>query len=104
MGMEVAAKVNSCPRHYGICVSQIYAELTDVDRSSRRQVVTKQLVWLVRRGDVILPGEPIKSKFDLECRFTSKHLKLGKSMRITFVASGIDNPPSSLAELPRSTA
>lgn len=104
MGMEVAAKVNSCPRHYGICVSQIYAELTDVDRSSRRQVVTEQLVWLVRRGDLILPDEPVVSRFDLECRFTSKHLDLGKSMRIIFVASAIDNPPSRLTELPKCTA
>lgn len=99
MGMEVAAKANSCPRHYGICVSQIYAELTDVDRPSRRPVVTEQLVWLVRRGDLILPDEPIVSRLDLECRFTSKHLNLGESMRIIFVASAIDNPPSTLAEL-----
>lgn len=104
MGMKVAAQVNSCPRHYGICVSQIYAELTDVERFSRRQIVTEQLVWLVRRGDLILPDECVLSRFDLECRFTSKHLNLGKSMRIIFVASTIDNPPSRLAKLPRGKA
>lgn len=104
MGMEVAAKVRPCPRHYGICVSQIYDELTDVDRSSRRQVVTEQLVWLVRRGDLILPDEPIRSRLDLECRFTPKHLNLGKVMRILFVASAMDNPPSTVAELSKGKA
>lgn len=42
--LAIAAKVISCPRHYGICVSQIHAELADVNRSSGRQVVTDQLV------------------------------------------------------------
>lgn len=104
IGVETAAIVHSCPRHYGICVSQIYAELTNVNQPSRRQKVTEQLVWLVRKRDLILPDEPIVLVFDLECRFTSKHLSLGKNMRIIFVASDIDNPPFSLAELPRGTA
>lgn len=65
---------------------------------------SEQLVWLVRKGDLILPDEPIVSRFDLEGNFTSKHLISGKSMRIVFVASAIDNPPSTLAELPRGMA
>lgn len=99
MGMTVAAKVYKCRRHYGICVSQISAELTDVDRLSRSQVVTEQLVWLVRKGDLVLPDEPTVSRIDLECRFTSKHLTLGTSMRLKFVASAMDNPPLTLAEI-----
>ena len=79
--MKAAVKVKSCPRHYGIRVSRTYADPMGVDRSSKKQpeVVTKQLIWLVRKGDLILRDEPIVSTFDLECKFTSKHLKMGQS-------------------------
>lgn len=76
---------------------------TEPTALARPQLVTGRLVWLIRRGDLILPDEPIVSRFDLECNLTSKYLKLGKSTRIIFVASAIDNPPSTLAELPQGT-
>jgi hypothetical protein len=110
IGMDVAAKAMPCPRHYGICVSQIYAdwshssEHTVTDHFHGRQVVPNQLAWLIRKGDVILPGGPIVSTFGVECRFTSSQLDLGEDMRIIFVASAADNPPSSLSTLQRGKA
>lgn len=106
IGADEPAKVKSCPRHYGICASQIYADWKHdsrhavEDRFHGRQVVPEQLIWLVRQGDVILPDEPIVSIFDVECRFAS----LEQSIRIIFVASAIEDPPSDLGNLPRGTA
>jgi hypothetical protein len=110
IGMDVAPQVRPCPRHYGISVSQIYAdwrhnsERTVTDRFHGKQVAPEQLVWLVRKGDVILPDRPILSTFSVECRFTSKQRESGQNLRITFAASAIDNPPPSLFDLPRGTA
>ncbi|KAH0537284.1 hypothetical protein FGG08_005909 [Glutinoglossum americanum] len=107
IGMDVPVPVMSCPRHYGICISQVYAdwmhngETTVIDSFNRRQVVPKQLIWLVRRGDVILPGRPIVSTFSTDCKFTRRHLELGESVRMTVVATAIENPPSNLSDLPR---
>ena len=109
IGMDVAVKVKPCPRHYGICVSQMYAgwkhnsEKAVADRFHGRQVVPEQLMWLVRKGDVILSDEPIVSTLIVDCRFTSKHLESKGSMGIIFVTSTNENPPSDLSNLPRGT-
>ena len=110
IGMDVTAQAKPCPRHYGICVSQIYTAWGHnsgqvvTDRFHGRQVVPDQLIWLVRKGDVILPDEPIVSTIDVGCRFASRHLDSSVTKRITFVASRIENPPSTLSNLPRGTA
>jgi hypothetical protein len=110
IGMDVATRVKPCPRHYGICVSQIYAdwmhnsEQAVTDSFHGKQVVPGQLIWLIRKGDVIFPNEPIVSTLSVECRFTSRHLDSGESLRIIFVTSTSENPPSNMSNLPRGTA
>lgn len=109
IGMDVAARVKLCPRHYGICVSQIYADWMHnngqavIDRF-QRHVVPQQLIWLIRKGDVILPDEPIVSTLSAECRFTSRDIDSGQSMRIAFVTSTAHNPPSNMSNLSRGMA
>jgi hypothetical protein len=110
IGMDAAVSARPCPRHYGICASQMYAdwrhsrEEAVKDRFHGRQVVPDQLIWIIRKGDVILPGEPIASTISVECRFTSRHLDSGENMRVTFVTSTSENPPSNMSSLPRGTA
>lgn len=110
IGMDVAPKVKPCPRHYGMCVSEAYADWrhdsdrTVTDRFLGRQVVPDQLIWLIRKGDVILPDEPIVSTFAITYIFTRRALEAGDSVRTIFVATDMVTPPSSLSELPRGTA
>lgn len=110
IGMDVAPKVKPCPRHYGICVAQAYADWRHgsdravTDTFHGRQVVPDQLFWLIRKGDVILPDEAIVSTFAITCRFTKGALEAGDSVRVIFVATDMVTPPSSLSKLPTGTA
>jgi hypothetical protein len=110
IGMDVAPDVRSCPRHYAICVNELYAgwrhkeEQAVTDHVLGKQIVPQQLIWLIRKGDVILPDAPIVSSYVVENRFTSKQRDSRVSLRITFAASAIENPPSNLSDLRRGTA
>jgi hypothetical protein len=107
IGMQAAPKVKACPRSYGICTSQLYAgwmhnpDQAVEDRFNLKQIVHRQFNWLVRKGDVILSDRPLQSNFDVETRFTSKHLNSRVNMRIIFAATAIDDPPCNLSDLPR---
>ena len=109
IGMDVAPKLTTCPRHYGLCVSQKHADWkhdsdnTVTDKYHGRQIIPDQLVWLIRKGDVILPDKPIVSTFVITCKFTKEALKTGGTVRITFVATDEEPPPSNLSKLPRGT-
>ena len=104
IGMDMPPKVKQCPRHYGISVAEHYSEQTVRDRFDGNQMVPLQLIWLVRKGDVILPSSPIESKFGIKCRFTAKLLDKKGVIRVSFVATVMDNPPSTLSDLPRGMA
>lgn len=106
IGMDMVARATLCPRHYGVCVSQIYADWVHNNEQAvtdkfRRQIVPQQLIWLIRKGDVILPDEPLVSTLSVECRFTSRDIDSNGDMRIIFVSSTANNPPSDISNLPR---
>ncbi|KAI9777865.1 MAG: hypothetical protein M1839_008542 [Geoglossum umbratile] len=107
IGADMPYRLRSCPRHYGVCVSQIYADWAHdsarvvIDEFHGRQVVRDQLIWLVQRGDVILPDKPVVSTFSIGYRFTPRHLELGESVRMVIVATALERPPSNLSDLPR---
>ncbi|KUJ12158.1 uncharacterized protein LY89DRAFT_688619 [Mollisia scopiformis] len=107
VGMAPAPAVIPCPRHYGICVSHRYEEWNNIgertvdDSFHGQRMVPDHLSWLVRQGDAILPFEPIQTRFGVRCKFTKQQYDLGSSVRITFVASSIMEPPSTMAGLSR---
>lgn len=107
MGMAAAPTVRSCPRHYGICVSHKYeewknlGEATVKDTFHGQRMVPDQLFWLIRQGDAILPFDPITTQFGVRCKFTKQQYDLGSSVRITFVASSILEPPSTMGNFSR---
>ena len=109
VGMDLPMKVESTPRHYGVCLSQIFAEwkhtdaVTTQDKYHGSSVVMDRLIWLVRKGSLILPDEPISATCKISCRITPRNLDLGEKVRIIFVASAEPNAPSMLSELPRGT-
>lgn len=109
IGMSIPSKLNSCPRHYGVCVSDAYAEYKQdaenvvIDRFSGLPVIPSRLFWLIRKGDVILPEVPITCSFNVTSRFLSKHPDSGGKVRITFISTALDNTPTILPNLPRGT-
>jgi hypothetical protein len=88
-------------------VSQIYAdwrhtgETTVRDKFHGRAVVPQQLIWLVRKGDVILPDTPLKTSFTVNCRFTQANIDGGESARVVFVATALEEPPTNFSDLPK---
>lgn len=107
VGMAAAPTIRSCPRHYGICVSHKYeewknlGEATVKDAFHGQRMVPDQLFWLIRQGDAILPFDPIITQFGVRCKFTKQQYDLGSSVRITFVASSILEPPSTMGSFSR---
>ncbi|KAI9868848.1 MAG: hypothetical protein M1813_004699 [Trichoglossum hirsutum] len=105
VGMDALHKARTCPRHYGICTSQVYAGWRDCnartfrDGFDGRQMVPEQLIWLVQRRNIILPNKPIESTFDIQCKFA--RLGSGESVQMIVAATAMEKPPSNLSDLPR---
>ena len=72
VGSHVATRVEICPRHYGICLDEIYRESNvehdprNIQRSAvtQRPLLRGRIKWMVKRGDVILPDKPIITSVD----------------------------------------
>lgn len=105
VGSDVATKVGICPRHYGVCLSESYEEWRHLenavhrDRLNDREIVRDQIVWLVKRGDVILPDSPIKKSINLQGHVTKTEHRRGMSIKVTFVATAAPEAPPNMAEL-----
>jgi hypothetical protein len=108
IGMSTPESSRLAPRHYGINVSEAFAGYKHnhseavIDEFHGRPVVQDQLIWLIRKGDLILPDEPLRRKFAISCKFSFQEVSMNKTVRMTFAASNMDEPPSSLSRLPKS--
>jgi hypothetical protein len=107
IGRDPPIKVNLCPRHYGICLTRDYKEWRDKDqhvvrhRFTNEAIVQGQIIWLVRRGDVILPETPIKVERPFHFSISKSEYKsktLLKVLKTTFVASSLEEAPSNLSD------
>jgi hypothetical protein len=98
-----------CPRHYGICTSQEYVDWRDGnietarDGFDGRRMVPDQFIWLVKKGDIIIPGKSIASTYDIQCKFARRHRESGEEVQMIVAATALEKPPSNLSNLPRST-
>lgn len=109
VGMKTGPPVTWCPRHYGISLSSTYEEWQHLgeqvvkDTFDGRVKVKDRMVWLVKKGDAILPPpyEPITQSYAIRWYFTQADYEAGKKVRVTFAATTYDDPPSSMAGLPR---
>lgn len=59
-----------------------------------------QLVWIVNKGDAILPDKPLIQNMDIKLKF-SQNLQPRDKLRVTFVATALDPPPTHISKLPR---
>lgn len=105
IGMSIPPPAIPCPRHYGICVSQRHARWRQnyaprfIDVCTGEELATHQIVWLVRKGDVKLPGECIEVSTAVTFKFSPTDVKRGEDRHLLFVATSRNCPPSSMAEL-----
>jgi hypothetical protein len=94
-------------RHYGICVSEIFADYKHgggeavKDDYHGRKVVPDQLIWLVRKGDLVPPDEPLMRKFGINCKFSYQQISSNERVRLMFVSTALDEAPSTLREMPK---
>jgi hypothetical protein len=102
-GISTPPAVAFCPRHYGISTYQRYVPWRDGDRQTvvddfnGLHMVPGQVIYLVRKNDVILPGKPVVRRFGLNCRMFDRQFTQGYTIRETFVTSTLDDPPSDIA-------
>ncbi|KAF2671475.1 hypothetical protein BT63DRAFT_453870 [Microthyrium microscopicum] len=106
VGADLPERVKECPRHYGICVSDVFAawkyDGTDTVKNTYNasQMVHHQVSWLIKKGDVILPDKAIKAKLRVVCQFTDSHVKAGETVRVIFAATNQASPSRNLPDLP----
>ena len=74
----------------------------DVERNNLTgaMVVSGQVKWVVRQGDVILPHKPITATVPFTMKLKSKHPPLGAIARVKFIATRSKVPSRRLADFP----
>ncbi|KAF2737635.1 actin-like ATPase domain-containing protein [Polyplosphaeria fusca] len=94
IGAPLPPRVSQAPRNYGICLSHVYQEWSSlspdevvVDSFDGRHMVRDTMTWLIRQGDLILPGQPLKKVSSVELRFTGNEHATGRGVIIPFVAA-----------------
>jgi len=107
VGARAPEAAGECPRHYGIAASEPWSRWRHRERESLRadnvhgrRVAAGQITWLVRKGDVILPGKPIEVRQRVTCSFRNSAAGCGSVAKITFCATALNEAPSSLTRLP----
>ena len=95
LGAQIPTPMGIVPRNYGICVSQYFQGYKGhdprrdavVDKLQGVTLAKEQIVWLVRKGDMVGVDEPIVSTYDVSCAFTPSDISNARVMRIVFVAT-----------------
>ncbi len=106
VGAAALPTVGVCPRSYGITLSQKFAAHLmhgegDVftDKLHGSAMARNQIVWLVRKGDLIPPGGPIVATYNLACNFTNTDIAHNMLTRVSLVASDSDERATRLSDL-----
>jgi hypothetical protein len=100
----MATKVNLCPRSYGVCLDELHRGWHDQSQIGRsgvtgQSVLKGRIKWLVNRGDIIIPGQPIVSSIDFEAQVSTSQYLQGASVRVVFVATSLPDPPGDVSGL-----
>ena len=114
IGTPTPPPVGEALRYYGICVTKVHQDWRDgnqnglvVDRFHGKKIIPDPIHWLVNRGDLILPGQSLTRKFEVDIKFTSSMQRLNSEVQIIFVASKAtasltqdsDGPPVRLSDV-----
>lgn len=106
VGAALPPVVKVSPRHYGIVCDHTYQSHLDHDhaeldnnRLTDETMARRQVMWMVRKGDLLVPGEPVVRDLEVAAEFKGSDESAGKRCRISFVASESDNPATQLLGL-----
>jgi len=91
VGARLPPKISICPRRYGLRCERNWR----IDPLDEHAFSTKQLIWVVDRGDVIFAGSELKKTIKL--LFIGR--ELWQTTTITFVANSSDSIPHRLEDL-----
>lgn len=109
LGASQPTAVQACPRHYGIAASEKRSQWRHGGKGQKSPVKDQvhghkmavgQITWLVRKGDVIIPDNPIKTTQPVTCAFKDDYLGGSSTARITFCATTMTDAPTALDQLP----
>jgi hypothetical protein len=106
VGMSPPEPSKASPKHYGFSISESYADYKHVgaptmkNKVTGQRVASNQLSWIIRKGDLILPGQPLRQTFVMNCTFETSKVQGNESVRLTFVGANMDEPPATLQGLP----
>ncbi|KAI8665736.1 hypothetical protein NCS56_01010700 [Fusarium sp. Ph1] len=112
LGASQPTAVQACPRHYGIAASEEWSQWRHGGKGQKSPVKDQvhghkmavgQITWLVRKGDVIIPDNPIKTTQPVTCAFKDDYLGGSSTARITFCATTMTDAPTALDQLPESS-
>jgi hypothetical protein len=88
--------VSACPRSFGVTVSEAFSDIqhnpgdATVDPLTRTHMAREQLLWLIKKGDLILSDKPKVVKQSFTINFPEMGQRKGQ---IPIYAYGDDNLP-----------
>lgn len=91
--------MSACPRSYGVSVSEVFSETRHqgkdlvIDPHTGKLMAKEQLMWLIKKGDLILSDEPKVVKQQFTKNFSATDQRKGQ---INLYAYDYDDLPERL--------
>ncbi|KAK1752612.1 hypothetical protein QBC47DRAFT_388973 [Echria macrotheca] len=85
--------VEKTTRHYGVCVRPPLRLQSDGNETRTR------MLWLIKKGEPIIPGEPTEEKIEINRHFTKKDITTRELSSVTLVACKSDHVADWLSDL-----
>jgi hypothetical protein len=87
--------VTYCPRHCGVFVSHV--SMATLNKKQPDKLPEGRIVWLHRKGQVVIPDRPHSNHVDVVCAFASAHAENAAVIRA--FTTGVEVPPVTVSEL-----
>jgi hypothetical protein len=97
--------MRKCRRHYGVSTSQPFSSYKHpkedyyVDPFTKEERATKQMSWLIKKGDALLSNAPKHASIDISRKFGLKDNRIFKTR---IVACDDDDVPQRHGDVPDS--
>lgn len=76
--------MKACPRNYGVSVSELFSEIRHhhddvrVDPITKKPIAREQLLWLIKKGDLILSDKSQEIKQEFTKIFSPSSVRKGE--------------------------
>ena len=77
-------RATSCRHNYGISVKVLYSDVYNsqddriIDDMSQLSLASKQLLWLLNKGDLVRSDQPLTGERNIDVSFSKTESRLGK--------------------------